>query len=45
MIDLLDMLKNADFLTGFTEELTSVMSRETLPEQVLHRRLLLVCSG
>jgi TnpA family transposase len=45
VIDLLDMLKNADFLTGFTEELTSVMSRETLPEQVLHRRLLLVLFG
>ena len=25
VIDLLDMLKNADFLTGFTEELTSVI--------------------
>ncbi len=27
VIDLLDVLKNADFLTGFTEELSSVMSR------------------
>lgn len=42
VIDLLDVLKNADFLTGFTEELTSVLSREALPEQVLRRRLLLV---
>lgn len=42
MINLLDVLKNADFLTGFTEELTSVLSREALPEQVLRRRLLLV---
>ncbi len=41
MIDLLDVLKNVDFLTGFTEELTSVLSREALPEQVLRRRLLL----
>jgi hypothetical protein len=31
----LDALRNADFLTGFTEELTSVMSREALPEQVI----------
>ncbi|MGH3546741.1 MAG: Tn3 family transposase [Pseudonocardiaceae bacterium] len=42
VIDLLDVLKNADFLTGFTEELASVLSREALPEQVLRRRLLLV---
>lgn len=41
MIGLLDVLKNVDFLTGFTEELTSVLSREALPEQVLRRRLLL----
>jgi hypothetical protein len=41
-IDLLDILKEADFLTGFTSEFTSVMSREALPEGVLRRRLLLV---
>jgi hypothetical protein len=41
-IDLLDMVKEADFLTGFTGEFTSVMSREALPEGVLRRRLLLV---
>jgi hypothetical protein len=41
-IDLLDILKEADFLTGFTGEFTSVMSREALPEGVLRRRLLLV---
>ncbi len=41
-IDLLDILKEADFLTGFTFEFTSVMSREALPEGVLRRRLLLV---
>lgn len=40
-IDLLDMLKNADFMTGFTDEFTSVLSRENLPEDVLRRRLLL----
>ena len=42
VIDLLDVLKNADFLTGLSEELTSVMSREALPAAVLRRRLLLV---
>ncbi len=36
------MLKEADFLTGFTGEFTSVMSREAFPEGVLRRRLLLV---
>jgi Tn3 transposase DDE domain/Domain of unknown function (DUF4158) len=41
-IDLLDIVKEADFLTGFTGEFTSVMSREALPEGVLRRRLLLV---
>jgi hypothetical protein len=41
-IDLLDILKEAAFLTGFTSEFTSVMSREALPEGVLRRRLLLV---
>ena len=40
-IDLLDMLKNADFLTGFSDEFASVLSREILPENVLRRRLLL----
>lgn len=39
MIDLPDVLKNLDHLTGFTEELTSVLSREELPAQVLRRRL------
>ncbi|MGH8917991.1 MAG: DUF4158 domain-containing protein [Actinomycetes bacterium] len=40
VIDLLDVLKNADFMTGFTEELSSVLSREALPAQVLRRRQL-----
>ncbi|WP_093354873.1 hypothetical protein [Pseudonocardia ammonioxydans] len=39
MIDLPEVLKNLDHLTGFTEELTSVLSREELPAQVLRRRL------
>jgi TnpA family transposase len=40
-IDLLDILKEADFLTGFTEEFVSVATREKLPKKVLQRRLLL----
>jgi hypothetical protein len=40
-IDLLDILKNADFLTDFTEEFVSVATREVLPRETLRRRLLL----
>jgi TnpA family transposase len=40
-IDLLDILKDADFLTGFTDEFVSVATREALPRTVLRRRLLL----
>ena len=40
-IDLLDVLKDVDFLTGFTSEFSSVASRETLTETTLQRRLLL----
>jgi len=40
-IDLLDILKEADFLTGFTEEFVSVATRENLPRKTLQRRLLL----
>ena len=36
------MLKEADLLTGFTEEFTSVASREVIAADVLRRRLLLV---
>jgi hypothetical protein len=40
-IDLLDILKNADFLTDFTDEFVSVATREVLPRETLRRRLLL----
>jgi TnpA family transposase len=40
-IDLLDILKNTDFLTEFTDEFVSVATRENLPRDVLRRRLLL----
>jgi len=44
-VDLLDLLKEADLLTGFTEEFTSVASREVIPRRLLRRRLLLVLFG
>ncbi|HEY5356903.1 MAG TPA: Tn3 family transposase [Streptosporangiaceae bacterium] len=40
-IDLLDILKDTAFLTGFTDELASVASREVLDKATLRRRLLL----
>jgi hypothetical protein len=40
-IDLLDILKNTDLFTGFTDEFVSVATREALPKDVLRRRLLL----
>jgi hypothetical protein len=40
-IDLLDILKDAEFLTDFTDEFVSVATREALPRSVLRRRLLL----
>jgi TnpA family transposase len=40
-IDLLDILKDSDFLTDFTDEFVSVATREALPRSVLRRRLLL----
>jgi TnpA family transposase len=42
VIDLIDMLKNADFATGVTDEFTSVASREILGRDAVRRRLLLV---
>ncbi|MFC9219753.1 Tn3 family transposase [Streptomyces hygroscopicus] len=42
MIDLIDILKEAEFATGFIGEFASVASREALPREVLRRRLLLV---
>ena len=44
-IDLLDMLKDADYLTGFTDEFVSVASREVTDRTTLRKRLLLVCFG
>nr|WP_281166905.1 Tn3 family transposase [Actinopolyspora halophila] len=41
-MDLLDVLKDADFLTEFTSEFSSVASRENLDRDTLRRRLLLV---
>jgi Tn3 transposase DDE domain len=41
-IDLLDILKDADYLTGFTDEFASVASRQITDRDVLRRRLLLV---
>jgi hypothetical protein len=41
-IDLLDILKDADYLTGFTDEFASVASRQIADRDVLRQRLLLV---
>ncbi|WP_443111371.1 Tn3 family transposase [Amycolatopsis sp. A1MSW2902] len=40
-LDLLDVLKDSDFLADFTAEFTSVASRENLDRDTLRRRLLL----
>jgi hypothetical protein len=40
-LDLLDVLKDADFLTEFSTEFTSVASREVIDRDTLRRRLLL----
>jgi TnpA family transposase len=41
-IELLDVLKEADHLSGFTDEFASVASREIVDRSTLRRRLLLV---
>jgi TnpA family transposase len=41
-LDLLDVLKEADHLTGLTDEFVSVAGQERTPKHVLRRRLLLV---
>ncbi|MEU3092303.1 Tn3 family transposase [Streptomyces massasporeus] len=41
VLDLLDVLKNADFMTGFTDEFSSVAAYERIDRDVLQRRLLL----
>jgi TnpA family transposase len=45
MTSLLDMLKETALLTGFPDLLTSIASRERLPRDVLHRRLILCLYG
>lgn len=40
-LDLLDVLKDADFLAEFTSEFTSVATREAIDRHTLRRRLLL----
>jgi len=41
VVDLLDVLKETDYLTGFTDELTTVATRENLARERVRRRLLL----
>jgi TnpA family transposase len=41
-LGLLDVFKNADHLTGLTDQFVTVASREAIPRGVLRRRLLLV---
>ncbi|UUU44171.1 Tn3 family transposase [Streptomyces sp. NBC_00162] len=41
VLDLLDVVKNADFATGFTDEFASVAAYERIDRAVLQRRLLL----
>ena len=41
VIDLLDVLKEVDYLTAFTSEFTTIATRENIPREQLRRRLLL----
>ena len=45
IIDLLNLIKDADHVTGFTAEFTSVASRQVTDPETLRRRLLLVLFG
>jgi TnpA family transposase len=45
VLDLLNLLKDADHVTGFTSEFTSVASREVTDRAVIRRRLLLALFG
>ncbi|MFE1327044.1 Tn3 family transposase [Streptomyces sp. NPDC058735] len=45
VLDLLDVLKNADFLSGFTDEFSSVAAYERIDRATLQRRLLLALSA
>ena len=42
IIDLLDFLKESDFVTTFTDAFTTVATREATPREVIRKRLLLV---
>ena len=42
IIDLLDFLKESDFVTMYTDAFTTVATRETTPREVIRKRLLLV---
>ncbi len=42
IIDLLDFLKESDFVTDFTDAFTTVATREATPRDVIRKRLLLV---
>ncbi|WP_253905270.1 Tn3 family transposase [Arthrobacter sp. H14] len=44
-LDLLEVFKEADFLTGCTEEFTSISSRQNLDQDTLRRRLLMCLFG
>lgn len=45
MVSLLDVLKEADWLTGFHREFTTIATREHIPDDELRRRILLVLFG
>ncbi|MER6948680.1 Tn3 family transposase [Nonomuraea sp. NPDC000554] len=42
VIDLLDFLKESDFVTNFTDDFSTVATRENTPREVIRKRLLLV---
>ncbi|WP_326640051.1 Tn3 family transposase [Streptosporangium sp. NBC_01755] len=42
IIDLLDFLKESDFVTDFTDAFTTAATREATPREVIRKRLLLV---
>lgn len=42
IIDLLDFLKESDFVTAFTDAFSTVATREATPREVIRKRLLLV---